>query len=1015
MHVHGRDCKKHDELSTNFASIQASTNFALRNQRASIKALEIQVTQMSIILHIKLSWNLQSSTEIKPIVNDETISTSVETDMPLIHRIDASQYVVSNLQNRNLFFKPKKMTLPSLNHLNDDRWDELKETEGKKSLEIHYTNAKPLGKALPQKEKDPGSLRDLIPTKFIVELANRTVKRPKRIVENVLVVDLGPTIEECKVTDAPIKEMVKTRHDDDKITNGIEDYPSFSDLDRKIHVNGTYNLRFFYMIDKLEFKGKSVVEAFMNVPIFVGTFSVVIDFVVIEDMDRYRDEEMDIDGLGRGCVSSFTLEMQVTLHNEMNQIFSCRKVEVIINGDSPPPNRTVDGVEQTYPLTTAEEKLARKKDLKARGTLLIALLNERQLKFNSYKNAKSLMEAIEKRFGDNEDLQQIDADNLEEMDLKWQIAMLTIRARRFLKNTGRKRNVTAETTDAKALVAQDGVGYHVVPPPYTGNFMPPKPDLTLADVDEYVVSKSVTNVLAVATSEAKTSESKPKSVSEPLIEDWISDSEDENETKSRSKQRNPSFAKYTCKHNKGKLNGQRVVGQYGTILERHMTGNMFYLYEYEEIDGGYVAFGEDPKGGEITGKGKISTATKDETSGILKAFITGIENLIDHKVKIIRCDNRSEFKNKEMNQFCEKQGIKREFSVARTPQQNRVAKRKDRTLIEAAKTMLADSKLPTTFLAEAVNTACYVQNRVLVIKPRNKTPYELFHGRTPSLSFMRPFGCLVTILNTIDHLDKFDGKADEEFFVGYFVNSKAFRVFNSRTKIVEETLHITFLENKPNVAGSGPTWLFDIDTLTKSMNYKPVVTGNQSNSNACPKNTKDDAGKKITKVPEKESEVSSKEDDKDDQDLIDEFERLIQQEKKGENNVNSFNYINIVSSTVNTASIEDNDVDENIVYGCADDQNMPNLRKIVYSDDDEDIGTEADVTTCNFHQSTPGNISSDFLENSKNNEIPHVFSPFYNNPYMKDMQVLYAKESPIPPPDSITLPIILTPSTVLPP
>ncbi|GJU64810.1 putative ribonuclease H-like domain-containing protein [Tanacetum coccineum] len=105
-------------------------------------------------------------------------------------------------------------------------------------------------------------------------------------------------------------------------------------------------------------------------------------------------------------------------------------------------------------------------------------------------------------------------------------------------------------------------------------------------------------------------------------------------------------------------------------------------------------------------------ATKDETSGILKSFITGIENLVDHKVKVIRCDNGTEFKNKEMNQFCEMKGILRQFSVARTPQQNGVAERRNRTLIEAARTMLADSKLPTTFWAEAVNTACYVQNRV---------------------------------------------------------------------------------------------------------------------------------------------------------------------------------------------------------------------------------------------------------------------------------------------------------------
>ncbi|GKF71834.1 putative ribonuclease H-like domain-containing protein [Tanacetum coccineum] len=181
-----------------------------------------------------------------------------------------------------------------------------------------------------------------------------------------------------------------------------------------------------------------------------------------------------------------------------------------------------------------------------------------------------------------------------------------------------------------------------------------------------------------------------------------------------------------------------------------------------------------------------------------------LENQINHKVKIIRCDNGTEFKNKEMNQFCEMKGIKREFSVVRTPQPNIVAKRKNRTLIVAARTMLADSKLPTTFWVEAVNTDCYVQNRVLVIKPHNKTPYKLFLGRKPALSFMRPFRCPVTSLNTLDHLGKFDGKADEGFFIGYSVNSKAFRVFNSRTRIIDENLHITFLENKPNVAGSRP-------------------------------------------------------------------------------------------------------------------------------------------------------------------------------------------------------------------
>ncbi|GKE59025.1 retrovirus-related pol polyprotein from transposon TNT 1-94 [Tanacetum coccineum] len=214
-----------------------------------------------------------------------------------------------------------------------------------------------------------------------------------------------------------------------------------------------------------------------------------------------------------------------------------------------------------------------------------------------------------------------------------------------------------------------------------------------------------------------------------------------------------------------------------------MTRNKSFLTDYQEIDGGFVAFGGSPKGGKTTRKGKIRTgkldfenvyfvkelkfnlffvsqmcdknnnvlftkteSIKDETSGILKTFITGIENEINHKVKL----------------------------------------------------------LPTTFWAEAVSTTCYVHNRVLVTKPLNKTPYELLHGRPPSISFMRPFGCPMTILNTLDPLGKFDGKADEGFFVGYSINSKAFKVFNTRTRKVEENLHINFLENKPNVVGNGP-------------------------------------------------------------------------------------------------------------------------------------------------------------------------------------------------------------------
>ncbi|GJU71417.1 putative ribonuclease H-like domain-containing protein [Tanacetum coccineum] len=168
----------------------------------------------------------------------------------------------------------------------------------------------------------------------------------------------------------------------------------------------------------------------------------------------------------------------------------------------------------------------------------------------------------------------------------------------------------------------------------------------------------------------------------------------------------------------------------------------------------------------------------------------------------LRCDNGTEFKNRVMNEFCKQKGIKREYSVARTLQQNGVIERRNRTLIEAARTMLTDFKLPTTFWAEAVNTACYVQNRVIIVKPHNKTPYELFR----------------------DHLGKFDGKSDDGFFVGYSLTSKAYRVYNIRTMRVEENLHIRLLEDKPIVSSNGPKWLFDIDSLTKSMNYVPVIT-----------------------------------------------------------------------------------------------------------------------------------------------------------------------------------------------
>ncbi|GJW35425.1 putative ribonuclease H-like domain-containing protein [Tanacetum coccineum] len=223
---------------------------------------------------------------------------------------------------------------------------------------------------------------------------------------------------------------------------------------------------------------------------------------------------------------------------------------------------------------------------------------------------------------------------------------------------------------------------------------------------------------------------------------------------------------------------------------------------------------------------------------------------------------------------------------------------------------------------------------------------------------MRPFGCPVTILNTIGYLGKFDGKADEGFFVGYPINSKAFRVFNSRTGIVEENLHVQFSENTPNIAGSGPKWLFDIDALTKSMNYKLVVVGNQSNGNAGTKACDDTGKASMEKVPGKDyillplwtadppfsqssksspndgSKPSSDDGKKVDENLRKNSEYNYQEK---EDDVNSTNNVNAASTN------EVNVVGAKTSIELPDNPNMPELEDIIYSDDDEDVGAEADM------------------------------------------------------------------------
>nr|GEX03854.1 ribonuclease H-like domain-containing protein [Tanacetum cinerariifolium] len=827
-----------------------------------------------------------------------------------------------------------------------------------------------------------------------------------------------------------------------------------------------------------------------------------------------------------------------------NLLYSLRVKDLLKSKDPQVVSEPVDGVIQVIAPTTAKQRLAKKNKLKPRGTLLMALPDKHQLKFNIHNDAKSLMEAIKKSqleilgesisqedinlkflrslpskwkthtliWRNKADLEEQSLDDLfnnlkiyeaevkgsstsshntqniafvslnntdntnksvntvpsataasfqapvstllnvdslsdaviysffaKEMDLKWQMAMLTMRARRFLQTNGRnlgtnettaigfdmskfecynchrrdhftrdcrsprdnrnkdtpRRTVLVEVSTSNALVSQyDAVGshdwsfqadkeptnyahmayafsgsssslrsdnesddsvlvndkyklsegYHAVPPPYTGTFMHPKPNLVFNDASNS--SMTVLNVVHVESSSNKPSKDMSKILrpDAPIIEDWTSDSKDEYEIECVPKQKEPSFVP-TSKHvktprasvgqnvvpttvltrsglvsfnaarpvstdvpqtnmkslrsvkhvvhkahspirrlinhrpatktsnfnqkvttvkvnkvnvvqgTKGNWtlsflfdvhgNPQQALKDKGVIdsgCSRHMTRNISYLSDFEEFNRGYVAFGGNPKGRQrvprennmynvdlknVVPLGDLTClfekATLDESNlwhrrlghinfktmnKLLKGnLVRGLPSkLFENNHTCVACK-----KVKQHRASCKSKPVSFvSHPLQRIPQQNRVAERKNRTLIEAARTMLADSLLPIPFWTELVNTACYVQNKVLVTKPHNKTPYALLIGRPHSIGFMRPFGCLVTILNTLDPLGKFDGKADEGFLVGYFVNSKAFRAFNR----------------------SGPKWLFDIDTLTQSMNYQPVVVGNQPNHNA---------------------------------------------------------------------------------------------------------------------------------------------------------------------------------------
>ncbi|GJZ42645.1 retrovirus-related pol polyprotein from transposon TNT 1-94, partial [Tanacetum coccineum] len=186
--------------------------------------------------------------------------------------------------------------------------------------------------------------------------------------------------------------------------------------------------------------------------------------------------------------------------------------------------------------------------------------------------------------------------------------------------------------------------------------------------------------------------------------------------------------------------------------------------------------------------------TKDEAPAAIIKCIKNIQVRLKATVRNVRTDNGTEFVNQTLREWYENVGITHQTSVARTPQQNGVVERRNQTLVEAARTMLIFSKAPLFLWAEAINTACYTQNRSLIRLRYNKTPYELMQDKKPDLSFFHVFGSLCYPTNDHEDLGKFDAKADIGIFVGYAPAKKAFRIYNRRTQIITETIHVTFDE-----------------------------------------------------------------------------------------------------------------------------------------------------------------------------------------------------------------------------
>ncbi|GJY77138.1 retrovirus-related pol polyprotein from transposon TNT 1-94 [Tanacetum coccineum] len=184
--------------------------------------------------------------------------------------------------------------------------------------------------------------------------------------------------------------------------------------------------------------------------------------------------------------------------------------------------------------------------------------------------------------------------------------------------------------------------------------------------------------------------------------------------------------------------------------------------------------------------------TKDKTPEVLIDFLKLVHRGIHAQVRTIQTDKGTKFLNKTLHAYFAQEGIEHQTSTTQTPKQNGVVERQNHTLVEAARTMLSAAKVPLFFWVEAIATTCFTQNRSLIIPRHEKTPYHIINGRNPSVKFFHIFGSLCYIIRDGENPDKMKENGDACIFVGYSIQSRAYRVYNKRTRVIVETIHVNF-------------------------------------------------------------------------------------------------------------------------------------------------------------------------------------------------------------------------------